>query len=178
MGARSSGYRSTVQALKWRPVEFRAVTTTIPTVETLALRIRRVVAEGIFPSIRSWALATNEAVHPNSLNDLARGRTTNPQHDTIVALANAAGVRVAWLQHGEAPMKDPDPHAKPRADVYPSRAAVVQGLLAGSAPASVIDTLLAVDKWTTDPGAQVWLRLAADAMDEFERTQRNLGHTR
>ncbi len=154
---------------------------------SLAERILWVLEEEeLYPSARQWALATNGDVHPNTLNDLKLGKVTNPEHKTLVALADAAGatlaaraakgegenkrLRVAWLQHGEGAayeFLDTDPP-----DQYPSRVPVIAGLRAGAIATSIIDRLRAENRWDTDPGIQVFMRLACDFIDEAEREKR------
>lgn len=144
----------------------------------LADRIKWVIdVERVFVSAGAWAKATDDVVHRNTINDLKRGESTNPERATLEALSFATRrgrtgkqVSVAWLAHGiGAPY---DAAGDGRDLVYPSRGPVLAALEAAGSPSDVIARLRQVTyPRGGDPGPAHWHRKAAEFLDDFERMQ-------
>lgn len=160
---RYTDYRYNGQGRKFSQMKVHQQLCRLAFVKTLAERLQQVVSEGLVKSGRAWAMSAG--IGQSTLSELMLGKTTNPEHKTMVALADAAGVSVQWLAHGVGSM-DAEP-ADFADDPYPSRAPVLAALkLHGDTEA--LRRLLAVE-YTEDPGFPVWMRKASELCEDVER---------
>lgn len=129
--------------------------------ETLASRVNWLLQQ---TEMSARALSLKAGLSPNHVGMLARGTVaTRPAHDTLAALARAAGVSVEWLASGEGePRLEGARAAQPGLHLeyverYPSRREAAAAL-AGLVRQDAIDGVL---RWhlhnEEDPGMAWWI---------------------
>lgn len=132
---------------------------------TIASRIRWILENRKDPTGKDWSqrsLSAAAKLSQSHVNALITGRIhpSKAGLETLAKIAEAAGVSVAWLEHGTDP---PTPTGTPvrfveSLDLYPSRPEAI-AMLRGEGVAESIISALAVRRLqsTEDPGLEYWL---------------------
>lgn len=135
---------------------------TLRTVETLASRVSWLLQQ---TGMSARALSLKAGLSPNHVGMLARGAVaTRPSHETLSAVARAAGVSLAWLADGEGEpgLRAADTGQQPGlrleyVERYPSRREAAEAM------AGLIrqDAIVGVLRWNLhneeDPGMAWWI---------------------
>ena len=92
-------------------------------------RLRAILEEATGPdskwSARSLSMAATDGRSPNVVRDIMRGKSTNPQLETIVGLANALGKDISFFIPSSAMSMRPEPIGQERLKVVGAVAAGV-----------------------------------------------------
>jgi transcriptional regulator with XRE-family HTH domain len=132
---------------------------------TIASRLRWILENRKDPTGKDWSqrsLSAAAKLSQSHVNALITGRIhpSKAGLDTLAKIAEAAGVSVAWLEHGtDPPSATPGPVRYVESiDLYPSRPEAI-AMLRGEGVAESIISALAVRRLRSpeDPGLEYWL---------------------